>query len=468
MPRSRTFRPFPGVLALENVSGDVVDVFYVPSKERLNESGIDDLLCDPELYRVKLLQLDNCIGSLTMFPIQTSGRNSEFLEPLYSRIRSIAIHSPRLIEVNFTQYPLSCQDDVMSLLDRLPNCFVKGYDYGLGFRQDFYSIVETVQVISPCSEVQISDALVTQADASNGVFRIAYRDFQAMLKAIRKSMKNSTSHGRAYNVEMLSSFLSDRLADSPATRRPGSRLVRLYPLPENRHSMAAQDSNQALSLVAENVRSIATSQPDKFDDFSRAFDLARLDALIEEYERMMNRRSQESEWQRFFERYQLLLSQAMGYPIVFVLGQPAVGGGKLDGSGGKYGDFLYKNSQTNNSVLVELKTPRTKLLNAKPVRAGMYGPSSELSGSLTQVLDQRNFFQKSISAFKDNSRIHDIESYAVRGCLVIGILPDDEDMKKSFELYRGNSKDVDIVTFDELLERIKQFKEFLTMLDDEG
>ena len=232
--------------------------------------------------------------------------------------------------------------------------------------------------------------------------------------------------------------------------------------------MSAQESNQALSLVAENVKFIAASQPNQFDDFSREFDLARLDALIGEYERMVNRISRESEWQRFFERYKFVLGQALGCPIVFVQGQPSMGGGKFDGSGGKYGDFLYKNSLTNNSVIVELKTPRTNLLNATPVRGGMYGPSSALTGGLTQVLDQRSNFQKSISTFKDNSRMYDIESYAVRGCLVIGTLPENEDMKKSFELYRGNSKDVEILTFDELLERIRQVKEFLTMLDAEG
>jgi hypothetical protein len=40
-------------------------------------------------------------------------------------------------------------------------------------------------------------------------------------------------------------------------------------------------------------------------------------------------------------------------------------------------------------------------------------------------------------------------------------MPSDEDQQKSFELYRGNSKDVEIVTFDELLNKLKELSTFL-------
>ena len=40
-------------------------------------------------------------------------------------------------------------------------------------------------------------------------------------------------------------------------------------------------------------------------------------------------------------------------------------------------------------------------------------------------------------------------------------MPSDEDQQKSFELYRRNSKDVEIVTFDELLSKLKELSTFL-------
>jgi hypothetical protein len=47
-------------------------------------------------------------------------------------------------------------------------------------------------------------------------------------------------------------------------------------------------------------------------------------------------------------------------------------------------------------------------------------------------------------------------------------MPFGNDQRKSFELFRGNSKDVHIVTFDELLEKLKQLREFLTPPTDQG
>ena len=41
-------------------------------------------------------------------------------------------------------------------------------------------------------------------------------------------------------------------------------------------------------------------------------------------------------------------------------------------------------------------------------------------------------------------------------------MPSDEDMKKSVELFRGNSKHVEIVTFDELLEKLNGLRDMLT------
>ena len=86
---------------------------------------------------------------------------------------------------------------------------------------------------------------------------------------------------------------------------------------------------------------------------------------------------------------------------------------------------------------------------------------------MVQALDQRYQFQRDIFGIKVRSGIHDIETYAVQCCLVIGTMPEGEDEKKSFELFRGNSKDVQILTFDELLEKLVQLRDLLASSDDE-
>lgn len=46
-------------------------------------------------------------------------------------------------------------------------------------------------------------------------------------------------------------------------------------------------------------------------------------------------------------------------------------------------------------------------------------------------------------------------------------MPSDEQIRKSFEQFRGNFKNVEIVTFDELLRKLKEFLEFLTSAESD-
>ena len=153
---------------------------------------------------------------------------------------------------------------------------------------------------------------------------------------------------------------------------------------------------------------------------------------------------------------------AFGYPIIKFSEQVCVGGRTFSGAGDKFADFIVKNNSTNNSALIEIKTPSTKLLGNNPYRGSVYTPSSEFSGSINQLLDQKYKFQKEIDSLKNNSRSYDLESYSVICVLIIGKPPEKIDQKKSFELFRGNSKDIEIITFDVLLEKLKQLHAFLS------
>ena len=162
-----------------------------------------------------------------------------------------------------------------------------------------------------------------------------------------------------------------------------------------------------------------------------------------------------------------VLSMAFGYPIIKVQEKASVGGRKFSGKGDKFTDFLVKNSMTDNTAIVEIKTPQTKLLNQSAYRDGIYTPSSHLSGSINQALDQKYQFEREFTNIKDNSRLPDIKSYSVHCCLIIGMMPSEDDQRKSFELFRGNSKAVEIITFDELLKKLKNLRDFLISPEEE-
>ena len=118
---------------------------------------------------------------------------------------------------------------------------------------------------------------------------------------------------------------------------------------------------------------------------------------------------------------------------------------------------------TYNAAIVEIKKPSTKLLNENQYRSGVYSPSSDLSGAINQALIQKYHFEQEIAQFKENTEERDIRTYSVFCFLLVGTMPTDSEQIKSFEIFRGNSKDVVVMTFDELLAKIKQIREFLTL-----
>jgi hypothetical protein len=139
-----------------------------------------------------------------------------------------------------------------------------------------------------------------------------------------------------------------------------------------------------------------------------------------------------------------------------------VGGKNIDNQNGKFSDFLIKNKLTNNVSFVEIKTHKTKLLEDKPYRGNdVFSVSDALSGCINQVLNQRDNFQKEYISLSYKSK-DSIKSFN-SGCIVlIGCLSDlSEEQKACFEIFRNNSRDVIIITFDELEQRIKTFYDLL-------
>jgi hypothetical protein len=148
-------------------------------------------------------------------------------------------------------------------------------------------------------------------------------------------------------------------------------------------------------------------------------------------------------------------------PVFFFQNQAYAGGKEINNTNGKVTDFLYKNEFTDNVSIIELKTHKTELLSAKPYRGkDVYSLSTELSGSVNQVLNQRqNLVQEFV---KLRTKDEWFESYHPK-CLIIAgsikFLP--KDGIKSFDIFRNTLQGVEIVTFDELLKKLEFFSDLI-------
>jgi hypothetical protein len=160
-------------------------------------------------------------------------------------------------------------------------------------------------------------------------------------------------------------------------------------------------------------------------------------------------------WQITFRENVYAISQVFAAPLVLIQEAAYVGGMNVDRQHAKLVDYLFSQESSQEAVLVEIKTPATKLLGSK--YRGTYRPSAELSGAVMQALDYRRTLSKNLTSVVDGTS-HKLSAFAPK-CVVIignGAIELDNDVKRgAFELFRSNSKDVEIVTYDELFRKLE-------------
>lgn len=142
-------------------------------------------------------------------------------------------------------------------------------------------------------------------------------------------------------------------------------------------------------------------------------------------------------------------------PIVFIEGKAYVGGMRVDRNEARFVDYLYSAESSREAVLVEIKTPETKLLGSK--YRGVFAPSSELAGAIIQVMDYR---AELIQNYKDVTRgtKHEISIFNPRCVIIAGKGNQQltsEERRRSFEMFRAGLKDIEVITYDELFRKVE-------------
>lgn len=161
-------------------------------------------------------------------------------------------------------------------------------------------------------------------------------------------------------------------------------------------------------------------------------------------------------WQELLKNNSWLIAQIMAVPVIIFKDKAYVGGKSIENKGGKVVDFIYKNNLTNNAILVEIKTPVTKLMSSK-YRDNIYSISNDLSGSVGQILNYKDELLKNFNSLirETDRKIH---VFNPRCIVIIGSLESERlnsDQRKSFELFRNDLRNIEIVTFDELFNKAK-------------
>lgn len=419
----------------------------------------DVALSDPESPDWHLI-LEVTPDDLTIYPIYPRAEHSQYAEPRYGTIKSIIITRP-------VYQPYAHPTDqygVDELLAGLPEGLSKNWRYGLGFHYEYRYIVQTLASLEGVETIMLHGERGRNDTRIKGNTYLLGID---QLELLRKRLDQLTQrHQRETAADKklvcytgLLHKASPELYPPRARRLAPDMLANLVSLGSVTPQLSPKDQQQAAKLAQQSVPTLAKSEPRTLYNLKAEIELVTLGQLIEVYRKMMDSNVNESRWQTFLSENPFVLDMAFGYPVKKIADQPYVGGKGFSGRGGQYSDFLMAAKATGNLALIEIKHPQHDLLGK--LYRKTYIPSYELSGSVGQIISQRSHVQREIFglAHELNERVH---AHAVAAIVIIGRTPDDEDKQRAFEQYRNSLKDVLVVTFDELQERLVSIYRALT------
>lgn len=213
---------------------------------------------------------------------------------------------------------------------------------------------------------------------------------------------------------------------------------------------------EILSVLAKDSSSMIT-------EFSIARIVNERKKILENFEEQIGKDEwSEAEWQKFFEQNKWIFGYGLNYQILNTLtNQPYYGGRSIEGKGDQRGDFLAKSAgDVEFTVLVEIKTPKTNLCGNK-YRNGAFPVSSEVAGAVSQIqANCRTWDRKSNDKENRHLEQQNIKTVQSKGILVVGKLNQlSSEELDSFQLFRRNLYNPEILTFDELLARARYIVE---------
>ncbi len=367
--------------------------------------------------------------------------------------------------MSLTRRHTATEDDVIqnSKLEHLYN-----HDFGSG---RFFQVVfedEKEVHIKLASRTLLKVVYLTEKDDLEGL---------EIIKMVSNSEKQRIKLSK-FNLQQLKSFLSfianldlkgiterritladDSLDDLDAeTRKKVTTLL---------------SGNEGVEIVKEILENGLITSQDIVNTGYRKQQLEIFRKLIEEdylfkYKNSIGKPNTKDEtaWQHFFYKNQWIFGYGLDYHFQGVLQKEFYASDtNADGSNSVIADFLMGDNQF--ATFVELKLPTTKLFGKEKNRSNSWRLSNSLIDSVSQILEQKASGQIKIETTKeliaDNGEPITQNAYDSKTILVIGnwkeLEVDGETFetkkikKKTFELFRRDSRNVKIITYDELYER---------------
>lgn len=332
----------------------------------------------------------------------------------------------------------------------------KRWNRGWGFTRYLSPIVDFLEKYPGIRKIVISAKNNSKLRRFEIIFSAA--DIERIYQRIKPFRDQQSQELKALTQDLFAGLFPQKIQKKPTSYHAG-QLARLI---ETRSAKPEQLSQNDIQVIGDLITSISPEhifvKKGKFIATKEKFDIVSIEAMLRKFKVLLKRKNDskklEDAWHNFFREHSWILSQMFAVPMVIFEDKAYLGGKDIHNEQGKITDFIYKNKFTKGAAIIEIKTHKTPLLNRTAYRKpDVFSISRHLSGAVSQVLDQKDTYQKDYNSVTKGK---EVESFNPNCIVLVGQLVDmKKTCYKSFDLFRNNSKDVAVVTFDELLNRIE-------------
>ncbi len=337
---------------------------------------------------------------------------------------------------------------------KFPSGFLKNAERGYGATRYLAPLKKFIEKrFDNVTNITITKKGKTQIGNTSIV--LSFQDFENLRRGISSIIRSSN--------ESSSNFINNYFArtfplvfQSGAAKYQGGAIARVLKEYKNIETNLSVDDREALFDL---FQQLSLSKKDAFEKQNlirtkQIIEKKFIEDIVEKFEHYLKlKKIKEEKWQEFFKENSWIFSQLFAYPAVIYKDKAYVGGKSILDAEGRIVDFLYANKLTRNSAIIEIKKHNSAMFTETPYRgSNVFCLHKELSGAISQVLDQRDTYLKQFESL----RCTDITAFSPKCLIIIGTIKQlTKEQYKSFELLRTAIKDVEIITYDELYDRIK-------------
>lgn len=411
----------------------------------------------PHGQTTEMLRFTRTTGLMRIFPRDWSFPERAFRHT-FDRIRELQIASPEWDPNDYlTRY---IREDLCQVVG-LPRGFASVFGHGLGVRRLYRGLLDEIDERSPCTTVRFTSDGSEGLDG--GVFRVSLERFEQHRSAIERNRGRGRKAVQRVNAAQNHNSVADLFSAQPVQAEQARNPViqALTDEVENGYVMTEADRAELLKVVERQASAVAHEAPQQFGRLRGDLELVSLDVLIEQFELSLEGpRRDESHWQDFFSQNSFALQQVFSAPILIRKPLAVVKSEDESGAGSRIADFLCVNTVTHSAIVVEIKTPSSKLMASQPYRgrdtAQTYPTHRDLSGAVSQLQAQMESVPRHMIT---NARFGDIDTWHVRGAVITGMVSSlDDERRESFLRYRDGLSTVTVLGYDEVAARLKGLK----------